>query len=121
MLIAHLIEFIYISFSNNKLYEKYYKIAYKYSYDTSTNVFIIGGCYKEKDILNKEVLGVPNYKKYNEIQVPIPQQWDNYLKHYYGEYMKYPSQNEIDERLNFKLKINECDYKSISNLIDKNA
>ena len=43
--------------------------------------------------------------KYAGISVPIPQNYDKYLTHFYGEYMQYPPEEERNKGLNFTMVI----------------
>ncbi len=48
------------------------------------------------NLTSNTILGQPNYMKFEDITLPIPENYDDYLKNIYGDYMKIPSQDEIN-------------------------
>lgn len=46
--------------------------------------------YKEKTIVEKSVFGIPKKMMFENIEVPVPCQYDIILKNIYGDYMKLP-------------------------------
>lgn len=46
----------------------------------------------------KETLGKPVYVPFEDTSLPVPQDYDSYLKLTYGDYMKIPSKEEIKAR-----------------------
>ena len=61
------------------------------------------GKYGAKNLFKKEVYGTPRLISFESIDLPIPSDYDPYLKQYYNDYMKYPNQKVIDEGLNHKV------------------
>lgn len=43
----------------------------------------------------KSVMGKPQYVTFEDTEFPIPENYDAYLKNLYGDYMKFPSEQEI--------------------------
>lgn len=50
------------------------------------------------NITSNKILGKPKYVKFEDTELPIPEDYDTYLKNVYGDYMKIPSQDEIDHK-----------------------
>ena len=40
-------------------------------------------------------MGKPTYVPFEDIELPIPEKYDEYLKHIYGDYMKIPTPEQI--------------------------
>lgn len=56
------------------------------------NIYGIKGFYKE--IMPREYIGKPILKEFEGKKYPIPKNWDKYLTHLYGDYMKLPDQKD---------------------------
>lgn len=54
------------------------------------NIYGMKGYFKE--IMPRKYIGKPILKEFEGHLFPIPEEWDNYLKHLYGDYMKFPPQ-----------------------------
>lgn len=91
---------ILMIFSDEYLYEKYSELINKYPFEESEYVTNPCGKYSTKNVLRKEIYGEPVYVDFEGCKYPIPSQIDTYLKHYYGDYMKIPSQETIDRMIN---------------------
>ena len=113
LFLARLVEIFCSPFSKKELTRQYYKILSKYPYDSANYVMNACGHYGSKNIFEKTVFGTPEWKSYCDIEVPIPEQWDFYLKRYYKEYMQLPPKDERDFWLSFKLEIDDEDFKRI--------
>lgn len=50
------------------------------------------------NLTSNEVLGQPTYVKFEDTMLPIPENYDLYLKNVYGDYMKLPNQTQIDAK-----------------------
>lgn len=111
------IEIFCSPFSKKTLWKQYQKIVMKYPYDGAK--FVMNGCghYGAKNIFEKEVFGTPVWKPYCDMQVPIPEQWDFYLKRYYKDYMSFPPEEERNFWLAFKLDIDERDFEKVKDLL----
>ena len=75
------------------------------------------GHYGEKNIFDKSVFGTPVMKPYCGFEVPLPEQWDFYLKRYYKDYMQLPPKEERDFWLDFTLDIDDRDYAAIEDVL----
>ena len=71
-------------------------------------------------LTSNSILGTPNYVKFEDIELPIPQDYDSYLKNLYGDYMKIPSKEQIDFKTHtpYILDLNHSyeEYKKINNI-----
>ena len=47
-------------------------------------------------LTSNSILGQPQYVEFEDIKLPIPENYDQYLKNLYGDYMEIPSQAQID-------------------------
>lgn len=65
------------------------------------------GFYGVKNILPKAVFGTPVRVRYLEAMLPVPERYEEYLRHYYKDYMKYPSQEAQEAGLKFTVEIGE--------------
>ena len=116
-LIGKTIELFCSPFSKKRLTKQYYKIISKYPYESSRYVMNACGHYGAKNIFEKEVFGEPVWKKYCDFEVPLPNQWDFYLKRYYKEYMNLPPEEERNFWLAFELSIDERDYETVKDVL----
>ena len=66
------------------------KISLRYSYDSSDYVVVYSGSYGKKERIKKEWLGNGIIVDFENIRVRIPTNFDAYLSHIYGDYMKMP-------------------------------
>lgn len=70
------------------------KVVMLWDYEQSTliaNIFGMAGYYRE--VMPKSYLGKPQLKTFEHMQLPIPEQYDGYLKHLYGNYMQPPPEH----------------------------
>jgi len=70
-----------------KIFENYCK---QYSFDATEYVTNPNGHYGLKNILKKSLYGKGTEVKYAGFNVRIPEYYDAYLRHYYGDYMQLP-------------------------------
>ena len=117
LFIGRLVEIFCSPFSKQQLTEQYYKILTKYPYDSAKFVMNSCGHYGAKNIFEKEVFGTPEWKPYCNLSVPLPEQWDFYLRRYYKEYMQLPPAQERDFWLSYEMDIDDKDYDKIKEVI----
>ena len=71
-------------------------------------------------LTSNKILGQPQFVKFEDIELPIPENYDPYLKNLYGDYMKIPSQDQIDFKTHtpYILDLNHSyeEYKKIHHL-----
>ncbi|MBQ8783273.1 MAG: LicD family protein [Clostridia bacterium] len=113
LFIARIIEIFCSPFSKKELTRQYHKIMAKYPYDSANYVMNACGHYGVKNIFEKTVFGAPKWKPYCDFKVPIPEQWDFYLKRYYKEYMNLPPKEERDKWLSYEMEIDDSDFEKI--------
>ena len=85
---------IYKILSSERIVEKLHKIAATYSFDDSEFVGNILGRYREKEIVSKKIFGNSKLLKFEDIEIRSPEDYDGYLKHIYGDYMKLPKEED---------------------------
>lgn len=66
------------------------RIETKYNYDQCDNIAIYTGSYGLKEYIPKSWIGEGYNVKFENLEVKIPQEYDFYLQHFYGDYMKLP-------------------------------
>lgn len=71
------------------------KLSTLYSIKESSIIFNICGCYGYKELIPKEYLGEPVWVEFEGLTLPIPEKWDAYLTHLYGEYMIPKQKNHV--------------------------
>lgn len=83
------------------------KLCRKYPYEKSSYVTNPCGRYGVKNVVPKEFFGNPRRIKYLDMLLPVPEMTEEYLMHYYKDYMKYPPQKEIDKMMKYKVRLEE--------------
>ena len=72
------------------------------------------------NLTTNEILGTPIDKDFEDIKLPIPQNYDKYLKNIYGDYMQLPSKEQIDFKTHtpyiLDLEHSYEEYKKINNI-----
>lgn len=93
----------YINVNDKKQLELFNELCKKYPYESSVYVTNPCGKYGTKNIVPKAYFGTPKRVPYLDMMLPVPEKTEEYLKHYYKDYMKYPPQEEIDRMLEYKV------------------
>lgn len=114
--IGLMIEIFCSPYSKKKLTDQYYKVINEYPYDSAKYVMNACGHYGKKNIFEKEIFGKPVMHAYDGYEVPLPEQWDFYLRRYYKEYMELPPENERLPWMSFELHIDDKDYEAIKDI-----
>ena len=91
--------------NTKKLMYKMEKKLRKYSYDSSEYMVSFFGAYMMREIVNKELLGEGKKYPFENLMLNGPVMYDKFLRHFYGEYMKPPSDANKD-----KHNINKIEY-----------
>lgn len=115
--VGRFIELFCSPYSKKALCKQYHKILSKWDYNTATHVASGCGEYGEKNIFEKTVFGTPIMVPYGDLSVPIPEQWDFYLRRFYKDYMQFPPEEVRNFWLNFKLSIDDRDYAAIEDIL----
>lgn len=63
------------------------KLSTLYHIKESDTIYNICGCYGYKELIPKEYLGEPVFLEFEGLALPVPEKWDAYLTHLYGDYM----------------------------------
>jgi len=97
MLLKLKLKYFYERITDKRKYDRLFdELCSRYPYQEAKYVMNPSGKYGAKNIFDKEVYGKGNTVPFESIQVIIPSETDFYLKQYYGDYMKFPPQEEID-------------------------
>lgn len=83
-------------FGKKKILKYCTKQSIKYScakYENWCSIFDGDGF--EINSTTKTIMGKPTYVPFEDISLPIPEKYDEYLRHIYGNYMHIPTSNEI--------------------------
>lgn len=70
------------------------KLSTLYPIKESDIIYNICGCYGYKELIPKEYLGEPVLLDFEGHTLPVPEKWDAYLTHLYGDYMT-PKQSNL--------------------------
>lgn len=98
----------------SRLIEKYTeKKLFKYNFSESPLVVNPFTIYGENAIINKEYYEPAIYWDYENLKLPIPNNYKEILKQFYGNYMEFPSQNKIDKAMNINISIPDDIYNTI--------
>ena len=66
------------------------EISHRYDYDQARNVQVYTGSYGYMEVFPKEWLGDGKMFPFEDTEVPLPQEYDKYLRHFFGDYMQLP-------------------------------
>jgi lipopolysaccharide cholinephosphotransferase len=95
---------INIPYSLEKVRKEFDQLCSLYSYDNSVFVTNPTWVYGSKDILEKKIYGKGLKVKYSEIDVMVPVNHQEYLTHYYGDYMELPPKEEREIKDFYEIK-----------------
>ena len=65
-------------------------ISHKYGYASARNVQVYTGSYGMREVFPKEWLGKGAAFTFEGVTVRLPEQYDTYLRHFFGDYMQLP-------------------------------
>lgn len=110
-LVIYIRAFFMLFISKRKLISRFEKLCMQYPYDSSAITVNISGGYYLKEFIPKRFYGKGLYKKYEGLQIRVPELYHEYLQHFYGDYMKFPPEEEritnefyyISKRFNSKV------------------
>ena len=74
----------------NGLLAKIDRLCGKYDYDASEYVGVLSGTYGEKELMPKSYYGIPKEYDFEGVKVFGVEQYDDYLRKLYGNYMQLP-------------------------------
>jgi len=90
-----------------KKLEEFQELCQKYPHETAEFVTNPCGHYGVKNIVPKTYFGTPKRVPYLDMMLPVPEKTEEYLVHYYKEYMKYPAQSHIDKMMEYTVEMEE--------------
>ena len=80
-----------------KLMRKMERGLMKYSYDDSDYMVSFFGSYMEREIVDKKLLGEGKKYQFENLMLNGPEKYDEFLTHFYGDYMKPPKDADKDK------------------------
>lgn len=83
-----------IPLSERFLFKTFMEISAGYPYEDSEYVFNPNGYYGPKEVFPKSYLGQGSIQTYAGFQVKIPEHYDDYLRHFYDDYMTPPPEEQ---------------------------
>lgn len=89
--------------NKNKIYNHIDKLLKKQNYADSLYVGSLMGAYREKEIFDKSFIGNRLQYRFADFNVYGPENYDDYLKHMYGNYMELPTIEQIKEKQHFEI------------------
>lgn len=89
--------------NKNKIYNHIDKLLKKQSYTNSNYVGSLMGAYRKKEIFSRAFIGNRSQYKFADFKVYGPKDYDGYLTHMYGNYMKLPTLEQIEEKQHFEI------------------
>nr|WP_275982079.1 LicD family protein [Ohessyouella blattaphilus] len=80
-----------------KILLKIEKGLMKYSYDDSSYMVSFFGAYLAREIIDKRILGQGAKYQFEDLVLNGPERYDEFLTHFYGDYMKQPKDTLKDK------------------------
>lgn len=107
-IILKILKFISKFYKKENLKTKLIFIINKFNNEKTNSIASYGGCYLFKEILKREYLEDLTEHRFENHYFYIPKKYDEFLKNYYGDYMKLPPKDkQISNHLISKLKFPE--------------
>lgn len=89
-----LMKMVYAPISISSLIKKYNSHCGKYAYDDSEMVLNINGGYEKKEFIQRSFFGNGILMHYLDFQVRVPENYHEFLEHFYGDYMQFPPKEQ---------------------------
>lgn len=83
------------------------KLLKKYSFEDSYYFSNLMGAYRTREVFPKVIIENQTFFKFENIRISGIENYDMYLKKMYGEYLKIPNVEQIEEKVHFEI-IDEC-------------
>lgn len=96
-------------FDTKKLMRKIEKGLSKYPYDSCKYMVSFFGAYMTKEIVDKKLLGKGKKYQFENLMLNGPDNYDEFLKHFYGDYMILPKDRDKDKHNITKIEYNETE------------
>lgn len=74
----------------------YDHLSYKYPISEAKYIYSIASPYGTAETIPKDYLGNPVFMEFEGEMYPLPNMWDEYLTHIYGDYMTPKEENYLD-------------------------
>lgn len=111
----HFVKRVYFNFiklcllpiTKKKIVNKYHRICRKYPIASSDKVMVLFDNNTLRNVIDKDVFGKGLMVRYDDFEVPIPSNYEYYLRNYYHNYMEYPAVSEQEYGLNKKYFISD--------------
>lgn len=98
---------------SEKIEELFTRLCQKYPLDKVKYVFNPCTSYVSKAVVPKDFYGDPAYVRYAGHFLPVPGAYEDYLRHFYGDYMQFPPVEQRDRGEGFTLDIPSAIYAKI--------
>lgn len=86
------------------LIHKMDQLSHLYDFDKAKNVQVYTGSYHEREIFPKAWLGQGKEFPFEDTTVLLPEEYDKYLRHFFGDYMQLPPvEQRIEKHLRYYL------------------
>lgn len=76
------------------------RLSHLYDYDKAKNVQVYTGSYGHREVFPKEWLGKGKEFPFEDITVLLPECYDEYLRHFFNDYMQFPPVEQRIEKHN---------------------
>lgn len=83
--------------NTKRLLRRIEKGLLKYPYDSAKYMVSFFGSYMEKEIVDKTLLGNGKKYQFESLMLNGPEKYDEFLRHFYGDYMKPPKDADKDK------------------------
>lgn len=93
-LVIYIRAFFMIFVPKKKLLRKIEDLCALYPFETSEITVNITGGYGEKEFISKKLYGQGAIAEFDGITVKVPENYKEYLEHFYGDYMQLPPKKE---------------------------
>lgn len=93
-LVVYLRAFFMLFVSKNKLIKKIEDLCSEYPIDTAEIAVNVAGGYGKKEFVSKDLYNNGIFTKFADIDVRIPENYKEYLEHFYGNYKQLPPKKE---------------------------
>ncbi len=76
------------------------RLSHMYDYETAKNVQVYTGSYGHKEVFPKSWLGKGKEFQFEDTTVLLPENYDEYLRHFFNDYMQFPPEEQRIEKHN---------------------
>ena len=73
-------------------------LSRRYDYDKAHNVQVYMGSYGHREVFPKTWLGKGKKFPFEDTAIPLPEAYDEYLRHFFGDYMLFPPDEQRIEK-----------------------